>query len=338
MPNTRFLAALLVSASFALIAFEAHAASESYEKAISAIRQGRAPAVYNQLKPQLGAQAGNPEFDTAFGLAALDTGRTLEAVSAFERVLAVQPDNLAIRTELARAYERMGDLEASKRELETVSMQDQTPGPVKDNLSQYASVLDEKLSGGPTTVTGEVYATLGYDSNVNSATSATSLVIPAFAALGPARLSGGAVAREDAFGEIGGNVTIRHPLAIDKVAFGTISASGRKLLEEDDYDQVNLNGQGGIQYKTPDHGDFIVGASLGNMWFDEDTYSTDIGAFGQWRKILQNDSTLGVYTNYTFVDYDDDTEDRDAHRVILGTNLGKRFASVAYAPYVFGGL
>ncbi|WP_417617104.1 tetratricopeptide repeat protein, partial [Parasphingorhabdus sp.] len=55
-------------------------------------------------------RVGDPDYDMTLGLAALDSGRYGEAILAFQRVLAVQPDNARAQAELARAYAMAGDV------------------------------------------------------------------------------------------------------------------------------------------------------------------------------------------------------------------------------------
>ena len=92
----RWLAALALSAPLAV--------------ATPAAAQDAAQAeqTYLALAPQADERAGDPAFDYALGIAALDSGRYGEAIIALQRVLAVQPGNAQARAELARAYALAG--------------------------------------------------------------------------------------------------------------------------------------------------------------------------------------------------------------------------------------
>ena len=135
-------------------------------EAFALIEAGRANEAYQVLKPQEAQRAGNPDFDTALGLAALDSGHPDDAVNAFERVLAVQPDNAPVRAELARAYTRLGDLETARQQLAIIQASG-VPADVGASLGNYAAELDRELSGGAAKHGGYVELTAGYDTNIS---------------------------------------------------------------------------------------------------------------------------------------------------------------------------
>ncbi len=68
------------------------------------IAAGDAAGAYAMLKPEERSRAGNPEYDYALGLAAIDSGHVTDAVAAFERVLAVEPQHLRARRTRPRLY------------------------------------------------------------------------------------------------------------------------------------------------------------------------------------------------------------------------------------------
>ena len=65
--------------------------------------------------------AGDPGFDYLLGIAAMDSGHLTHSIFAPERVLAVEPDNLLARAEIARVYLMLGEVRTSQQEFETVS-------------------------------------------------------------------------------------------------------------------------------------------------------------------------------------------------------------------------
>jgi len=62
------------------------------EQARSLIAQGKASAAYAMLEANEFDRAGDVDFDTVLGIAALDSGKPDKATLAFERVLAVDPN------------------------------------------------------------------------------------------------------------------------------------------------------------------------------------------------------------------------------------------------------
>lgn len=292
---------------------------------------------YQRLRPQLSARAGNPAYDAALGIAALDSGRPVEAIAAFERVLAVQPDNHAIRTELARAYERVGDVAAAKREVDNVRHAKHVPAPVRANLSQHAIVLEDELTGGPFSITGYVHTAVGYDSNVNTASGSSYLLIPAFAFLGPARLEGGLTAAEDMFAEAENGMVLRLPYAPGKQFYASSRVNRRQMRSEFAYNQMAFSGEVGWQAQTPDNGWFGFGASAQDVWFSEEPYSRSYGLYGAWKDVLSPSRAITLYGNYARTAYAQQA-DRDANRVVGGFSVQQLLSEHArWQPTLFAG-
>lgn len=325
-----------LAALLAIVLAPASHAENPYQPALTLIAAGHPAEAYHQLRPKLLGSAGNPEFDTAFGLAALDNGAPAEAITAFERVLALDPANLPIRTELARAYAQLGDPAAAKRELDAVQNNPATPAPVRTNLSNYTNVLEEALSGGPRKINATINASTGYDSNINNATTSSYLVVPALAALGPARLASGAQAQGSAYSEVGATLTATQPITLSRSLFASLSANTKTPFESSDYTQTTLSGEGGIQFLTPDTGKFTLGLSAQKFWFGGEDYTDTLAASGNWQLLLGNNSNLTTYATVSHIEYQEN-DAQTANRAILGASLDTRWHT-ALSPYAFAGI
>jgi predicted Zn-dependent protease len=109
---------------------------------------GQAGRAYELLAPLADARAGDPAFDYALGLAAVDSGRPSEAIVALQRVLAVQPNNGPARAELARAYAAIGDIDTARAEFDTVVGDPSIPDPVRQRFSRLVRDFDRQIAGG----------------------------------------------------------------------------------------------------------------------------------------------------------------------------------------------
>ena len=185
--------------------------------ALALEKSGQMADAYALLAPQLSIRAGDPDFDYAFGVAATDAGHGLEAILAFQRVLAVQPDNAEARAEIARTYARMGDVESARAQFDTVLADPSIPDPVRQRFSRIVRDLDKIRGGGEPNVSGFVEASGGYDSNINVATSLNSITLPLLAFLGPATLSGNARSQDSGFFGASGGLSLRAPLSAQKI-------------------------------------------------------------------------------------------------------------------------
>ena len=104
------------------------------------LEQRRAAQAYEALMPLESACAGDPVFDYLFGIAAVDAGVPERAVFAFERVLALRPDDHLARAEIARAFLLLGERDAARREFEIVRRQ-RIPAAVKAVIDQYLAAI-----------------------------------------------------------------------------------------------------------------------------------------------------------------------------------------------------
>jgi tetratricopeptide (TPR) repeat protein len=144
------------------------------------INDGRFAAAYTLATSMPDAQ-GDPHFDFLYGVAAVNVGRTAEAVLALQRHLAVVPGNDRARLDLARAYFDLGDDVRARQEFEFV-LRYNPPADVQANIRRYLDSMQvrEGLSGNANArLYGEVG--FGHDSNANMGTYNTTIDAPLFA-------------------------------------------------------------------------------------------------------------------------------------------------------------
>src|SRR5687767_1667525 len=98
------------------------AAGQSSEiaRAQALTAEGRPEEAWQLLSPLARRYAGQPDFDFALAVAALESGRPNLATFALERVVVVQPGNVAARLELGRAFFALHDYERAEREFQFV--------------------------------------------------------------------------------------------------------------------------------------------------------------------------------------------------------------------------
>lgn len=306
------------------------------EEAMARLNANDAGGAYVLLKPEERRKAGNPDFDYALGLAALDTGRGSEAVTAFERVLAINPDHVQARAELGRAYLAINEPEAARREMATVEATEDVPPEVRELLTRYVTALDTGLSGGGTTIHGNMTVKAGYDSNVNNSTSDSRILIPAFAGLGFATLNGSATKQDDGFAETSGRISVTHGIAIDQKIIAELSASYRGNAHEEQFNQAIAGLNIGFAQSTPDWGTFTLMGQAQSYWVDDDAYRYTYGALGQWMVSAKTKTDYSVFLQYAHQKYPN-ARIQDSDRVTLGATVGQSFAG-SLKPYVFGGL
>lgn len=294
----------LLLGSAALPAAPAWAQNDPVAQASELQGSGKSEQAYRLLKPLEGERAGDPAFDYALGVAALDTNRLGEALIALQRVLAVQPGNAPARAELARAYALMGDVDTARAEFDTVLGDPSIPDPVRQRFTGLIRQFDRQMAGGDDELTGFFDVEGGWDSNINAATDETSIVLPAFAFLGPAALGGAAVQRGEPFVQVQGGVSSSTPLDRQTRLFGSVLGSWRDNLESSFVDQGSLVGSAGVAHTLGNRDVISFSLQAQEFLLDGKSYRTSLGALARYTMAMPGNAALSFSGEYFRLNYD----------------------------------
>lgn len=274
-------------------------------RAASLQATGDAAGAYALLQPEAGTRAGQPEFDFALAIAALDSGKPGEAVMPLQRVLALQPDNAQARAELARAYALAGDVDTAKAQFETVVRDPSLPDPVRQRFRNLIGQYDDEISGGGSDVSGFVQLEAGHDSNINSATDLTSITIPLFAFLGAGALSGNSRAMDDSFAELQAGVSGVNALDRQNRVFGSVLGNWRDNQHSAAFDQASLTGTAGYAHTLASRDVLSFSGQIQRYWLGHDGYRSGYGAIAQYTHLLPQARSLSFGAQVYRFDYDD---------------------------------
>lgn len=290
------------------IAVPASAAVDApVQSALALHASGKAPAAFALLSPLEAERAGDPDFDYALGLAAADSGNIARAIAAFQRVLAVQPGNAQARAEIARVYAMAGDFETAKTEFDTVIADPSLPDPVRQQLNGISRTYGQAMRGGPRRLSGFFEVEGGDDSNVNAATSATSIILPVFAFLGPATLSGAATQQSESFAQVQAGISGESPMSRQTKLFGSALGLWRDASNGSTFDQAAITGTLGVAH-TSLSGDVVSLSGQGQQfWLANDPYRVSLGAIGQYTRRLAAGDALSFAVQYASIGYETDT-------------------------------
>lgn len=325
MARSKYAAALAaVSLAFAAVdTANAQGADPVVKQATELHQKGNAIAAYALLAPLAESRAGEPNFDYILALAAVDSGRPAEAILALQRVLAVQPKNMQARAELARVYALAGDVDTAKREFDTVVDDPSLPDPVRQRFNRIVRDLDRAQNAGGTDVSGFAEASMGYDSNINSATGLTAITLPIFAGLGPATLSGGATRIGDGFGGIEGGVSVTSGVSRQTRLFASALGSHRNNFDSLQFDQTLATGTAGVGHTLANRDVVSLSGQYQHLWLGNDRYRQVYGAIGQYTKRLAGGRALSFSAQYFGLEYRIDPL-RNADRYALSVNYAGR--------------
>ena len=299
------------------------------QDAKASIAAGKPETAYAMLSKMAGTQAGDPEFDYQLGLAAADTGRHTEAILAFQRVLAVQPNNSQARAELARAYALAGDIDTARAQFDTVVADPSLPDPVRQRFDRLVRDYSQQIDG-ESSVSGFVDIKGGWDSNINAATDETQLVIPLFAAFGAGTLGANARETESEFVDAVAGVSGVKALSRQSRVFGSVLGNYRDNFENKNFDQGSLTGTAGFGRSLANRDVVSASAQAQKFWLGGNGFRTSLGAIGQYTKALQAGRALSVSAEYFDLDFNNDPL-RDAQRYGVGASYATRRLIVSVA-------
>jgi hypothetical protein len=136
-----------------------------FDEAKALIAASNPKQAYMMLVAEQDKLTGNLEFDYLLGVAALDSGKIDEAIIAFERVLAAQPNNAGAQLDLARAYFVAGSLDLSEGTFRKLRAQNPPPAALAAIDKYLAAIAERRLAARRmVSVWGEM--ALGYDTNL----------------------------------------------------------------------------------------------------------------------------------------------------------------------------
>jgi tetratricopeptide (TPR) repeat protein len=232
------------------LSFDVLAADANITEAESLLKSGNYNAAYALLEPLESENAGNPEFDYLFGLASLDSGHASRAMFALERVLAVNPDHVQARAEIARAHLMLGELDTARVEFKNVLNQN-PPADSIATINRYLSVISRE-SGEKTRFGAYLEATWGYDSNVNSAPTPGQFIANIGGIPQPVNLADSSSKTSSNFFTMGGGVNFQHPISNEMTVLGSVSGTNRVNLSSDDaelFDTSSIDFSLGLRYR-----------------------------------------------------------------------------------------
>lgn len=238
---TAILAAMLINTG------TSYAADAELDQARALLAEGNARAAYALLEGREFDRAGDVEFDTALGVAALDSGKPDRATLAFERVLAVDPNAAGARLDLARAYFALGDLARARQELDIVS-QNNPPPAAQIVIDKYRAAIVERERAKTTSVTGYLEGFAGYDSNITAVVGDFGSAVLATYNLAGFQPTGNSILRSSPIAGIGAGVEVNHKIDDQWSLAGAADARYRDVTNDSNYNSGQIDLRGSASY------------------------------------------------------------------------------------------
>ena len=331
--NLRAIKLVTLLATILLFSPLAFADDDALTKADALIKAGDYKAAYQLLEPLEAERAGNVQYDYLLGVSGVQSGHVTRGVFALERVLAVEPNNGAARVQIARAYYLLGENETAKTEFQNTLSQN-PPEEVSSIVNRYMNSIDKAL-GLTTTFAAYLEGSIGYDSNVNSATSNSSVALaPALGGL-VVPLTGNSQEKSDHFLSLAGGASFRQPIAKGISLFGSINGVQRANNNQDIFDTSSIDGNLGLSFKKAID-TYSIAYQDSTFYVGGDSFRHARGLSAQWQRDLNQTNQISAFGQATRLSYPDN-DIRDANRYVLGGGWAHVFAGDR-TPVIFTSL
>ncbi len=293
------------------------AAGVDLAKANALMKQGKAAEAYALLEPFEFEQSGNVQFDYLLGIAALDSGKPAKATLAFERVLATAPNFAGARLDMGRAYYQLGDYTRAKTELETVLTLNPPPA-ARATINNYLAAIAKLENAKKTKATGYMEAGIGHDSNVNYATSASQIAVPALGnlifTLNPTGVKAPSTYLASAFGG-----EISHQVNPKLGLYAGADVQARDNTGQRIFNYLNIDGRAGVALGQ---GANVVrlGVLAGNYQLNGTSNRDISGVNAEWRHLLNPANQVSAFGQYARYRFASDISVNDFNQSTYGAN------------------
>ncbi len=323
------LAAVLLAASGPTLAqTPAQDFAGSLRQARTLILDGQAGQAYQLLAPLEAELAGSASFDFLLAVAALDSGRSGEAIATLSRLLALQPRHHDARIELGRAQLESGHRDAARRQFDFLKSQELSPQQ-RELVDDYLAAMTPEQSGGG--VQGWLGLTAGQDSNANAATSSRTFL--------GLTLNPDNVRTSSPFGELTAGIGYQGPIGPASRLTTTMQIGHRANTDASFVDQTVIAADLGL----------VLGANATRMqfslgghtaWLDSESYLSGFGAELGVLHDLDSGWTVGLRGNRGTVRHDDsglDFYDVDRSLGIVTVSRARDDGAAVAITAFFGG-
>ena len=274
-------------------------------------------AAYDLLRPRETELSGNAYFDYLLGVAALDSGRSSEALLSLRRAVATAPQFSGARMELARAHFEAGE-ENQARPLFVALLGEDPPPGVRDVIDQYIAAIDAPQAAPRSRFSPYAEITVGNDDNANGSTNDQQFL--GFT-LSPENL-----ATESSFLEAGAGFDFTNPRSPSFAWQFGLHAGYRRNPDASFVDAGTVGGLGGMIWRG--------GANFGSANIDTYVATRDgesnesyTGANLTIGRQLNERWDLRLSVRGGALRYDDTIEVLDVDRVLYTVSAAYRFAS-----------
>ena len=228
------LVALALAAGSVLPAL---ADTAALERARRLLNEANPRQAYMELVKLEAQMSGTVEFDYLLGVASLDSGKLEDAVVAFERVLALNPNHAGAQMDLARTFFAAGSFDLAESAFRELA--NSNPPPLaQQTINRYLEAIESRKRQTTPGWRGWAELGLGYDSNITGVpTDFGAAAQQSFGIFG-IEATGNSIKRKAAFGTAAGSLEYSRPLSRGWALFAGGEARGRGYDGESNFNSA----------------------------------------------------------------------------------------------------
>lgn len=272
---------------------------------------------------------GDPVFDYYYGLSAIEAGFINKALMAFERVIMFYPKQHRARIELARCYFILGNYELSRNEFEKV-LQLSPPESVVNKINLFLKEITKKEKERKRVITSYVDISMGYDDNINGATSYEQVYVPHFAYF---QLSEDSRKMSSTFTEIKAGFQINKMVSKIGSWFANVDFSNKTNFVTSDFDTNLLSIGGGYSYLGKNN-KLLFPVSFQSLLMDGEESRYSVSASAMWMTVVDQSTDFTGFFQIASTNFPG-ASDRDVDSSIVGLSLTKKYDRLSIVGNTF---
>jgi len=309
------------------------AAPEDINQAEQLINQGRGAEALPLLLPHETDKAGDARYDYLLGTAWLESNDPARASLTLERSIQSDPNHAGARLEMGRAYFAMGDYSRAQSEFE--ALQKLNPPPAaREAIGAYLAEIDKRKTASRTRMSGYLETSLAHDSNINYATSKSTIYVPVFNS--DLTLTSDSLAKSDNAGVFAGGAEISHAFSDSVGVFVAADVKYRDFIHRKDNNFGTANLRTGISVGSQRNQLKLV--LNGEKLRQNDLPARDsLGGALEWRYLPRPTTALTPFIQHNHMRYRQEANlVNDANQTVAGLSWLEALAGNSAMLFVAG--
>ncbi|OOY38659.1 hypothetical protein BOV90_04410 [Solemya velum gill symbiont] len=280
------------------------------------------------------AMGGDPDFDYAYGLAALRSGNTENAVFAFERVVVNNPYNRDARILLIEAYLALENSEAAKHEfaqLRRISSTDMR----SDKIMSFADQMGIEALEAEANTHSMVVFSVGHDTNLNVGMDEDEGEIYGGYYGDKSEIEGN-------FAEVSAKFGYSKPISSGYVGFLKAAGKFRVYDDVEDTNVTSLAFTAGVAKSDGDRS-YNYSASIKPLWTGGNHYRTLYQLNAGFSKNINEAVDFRLGAQWSYFDENDMVDDiidgnlADRQRLLISAGISRKSVSVSHQVMAYAG-